>query len=114
MKRKYMMMSLMISGPKQPGNDIDVYLASLIDDLQILWNEGVQVYDADRKEHFNLRTMILCTVNDYPALGNLSGYKNKGEKACFICGEDTRILRLSNYQKNVYMELISLFYIDFL
>ena len=24
-KRKYMMLSMMISGPRQPGNDIDVY-----------------------------------------------------------------------------------------
>ena len=27
--------SLMISGPRQPENDIDVYLAPLIDDLKI-------------------------------------------------------------------------------
>ena len=33
MKRKFMMLSLLISGPKQPGNDLDVYLAPLIDDL---------------------------------------------------------------------------------
>ncbi|XP_031106689.1 uncharacterized protein LOC116011274 [Ipomoea triloba] len=32
-------------GPKQPGNDIDVYLAPLIEDLKMLWNEGVSVYD---------------------------------------------------------------------
>ncbi|XP_024172090.1 uncharacterized protein LOC112178122 [Rosa chinensis] len=41
MKRKYMMLTLLISGPKQPGNDIDVYLEPLIDDLKVLW-EGVQ------------------------------------------------------------------------
>ncbi|KAL8504378.1 hypothetical protein ACS0TY_022923 [Phlomoides rotata] len=33
MKRKFMMLTLLIAGPKQPGNDIDVYLAHLIDDL---------------------------------------------------------------------------------
>jgi len=32
MKRKYMMLSMMISGPKQPANGIDVYLTSLIED----------------------------------------------------------------------------------
>ncbi|XP_024200594.1 uncharacterized protein LOC112203928 [Rosa chinensis] len=36
MKRKYMMLTLLISGPKQPGNDIDVYLQPLIDDLKLL------------------------------------------------------------------------------
>jgi len=34
MKCKYMMLSMMISGPKQLGNDIDVYLNPLIEDLK--------------------------------------------------------------------------------
>ncbi|CAL2260360.1 unnamed protein product [Prunus armeniaca] len=38
MKRKFMMLTLLISGPKQPGNDIDVYLEPLIDDLKSLWD----------------------------------------------------------------------------
>ena len=46
MKRKYMMLNMMISGHGQPRNDIDVYLKSLIDDLKLLWEEGVNVYDS--------------------------------------------------------------------
>jgi len=38
MKRKYMVMSMMISGPKQPRNDIDVYLSPLIEDLMLMWD----------------------------------------------------------------------------
>jgi hypothetical protein len=30
------MMPLLIQGPKQPGNDIDVYLEPLVDDLMIM------------------------------------------------------------------------------
>jgi hypothetical protein len=33
MKRKFSMMPVLIQGPKQPGNDIDVYLSSLVDEL---------------------------------------------------------------------------------
>ena len=36
MKRKFMMLSLLISRPQQPGNDIDVFLPPLIEDLQSL------------------------------------------------------------------------------
>jgi Transposase family tnp2 len=36
MKRRYIMMPLIISGPKQPGNDIDVFLALLIEKLKNL------------------------------------------------------------------------------
>ena len=43
LKQKYMMLSMMISGPRQPENDIDVYLSLLIEDLRKLWDEGVVV-----------------------------------------------------------------------
>lgn len=52
MKRKFIMLTLLISGPEQPGNDIDVYLPPLIDDLKELWGVGVDVYDAYRGETF--------------------------------------------------------------
>ncbi|KAI3740168.1 hypothetical protein L2E82_30590 [Cichorium intybus] len=103
MKRKYIMMSLLIQGPKQPGNDIDVFLAPLLDDMKELWNSGVQVYDAYKKEYFQLRAMIFCTISDFPAYANLSGYSTKGRKACPVCEEDTRWIRLRNCNKNVYM-----------
>ncbi|XP_019164339.1 PREDICTED: uncharacterized protein LOC109160506 [Ipomoea nil] len=103
MKRKYIMLSLLISGSKQPGNDIDVYLAPLIEDLKMLWNEGVPVYDAYSRSSFTLRAMIFCTINDFPAYGNLSGYTTKGAKACPICKDETPSLWLSNSRKNVFM-----------
>jgi hypothetical protein len=103
MKRKYIMLSLMISGPKQPGNDIDVFLAPLIDDLKVLWNEGVVVFDAYRKEKFTLRAMIFCTINDFPAYGNLAGYSVKGHKACPICEENTCFTQLRHGRKTVYL-----------
>ncbi|KAL4563621.1 hypothetical protein LXL04_027666 [Taraxacum kok-saghyz] len=96
-------MSLLIQGPKQPGNDIDVYLAPLIEDMKKLWIFGVEVYDAYKKEHFQLRAMIYCTISDFPAYANLSGYSTKGKKACPVCEEDTRSMRLKNCNKFVYM-----------
>ncbi|XP_040872067.1 uncharacterized protein [Glycine max] len=84
MKCKYMLLSMMIAGPKQPGNDIDVYLAPLIEDLTKLWVDGVEVYDANAKLSFNLRAMLLCTINDFPTYGNLSRYSVKGHHACPI------------------------------
>jgi len=41
MKRKYMMLYMMISGPRQPRNDIDVYLNPLIEDSTKFWDEGL-------------------------------------------------------------------------
>ncbi|GJZ17162.1 hypothetical protein Tco_0553285 [Tanacetum coccineum] len=102
MKRKYIMMSLLIEGPKQPGNDIDVYLAPLIDDLKTLWDKGVKVYDAYKRETFTLRAMIFCTISDFPAYGNLSGYSTKGKFACPVCEDQTSSRWLPNCKKTVF------------
>ena len=89
-KRKYIMLCLLIQGPRQPGNDIDVFLEPVIDDLEILWKEGVETWDAYGQENFKLRVLLFCTINDYPALGNLFGQTIKGKKACSDCREHTR------------------------
>nr|XP_012567265.1 uncharacterized protein LOC101500949 [Cicer arietinum] len=103
MKRKYIMLSMMISGPRQPGNDIDVYLSPLIEDLRILWEEGVEVFDGYSCDYFKMHAMLFCTINDFPAYGNLSGYSVKGHKACPICEEDTCYLQLKHGRKTVYV-----------
>ncbi|XP_074300581.1 uncharacterized protein LOC141631860 [Silene latifolia] len=88
-KSKYIMLTLLISGPKQPGNDIDVYLAPLIEDLKMLWNVGVEVFDANTSSRFQMHAMLYCTINDFPAYGNLSGYRLKTDKGCPVCGDET-------------------------
>ena len=42
-KRKYIMLCMMIASPRHTGNDIDVYLTSLIKDLRKLWEDMVDV-----------------------------------------------------------------------
>ena len=65
MKQKYIMMPVLIQGPKQPGNDIDVYLRPLVDKLLQLWsNEGVRVWDEYKQEEFGLRALLFVTIND--------------------------------------------------
>ena len=103
MKRKYIMMSILIEKPKQPGNDIDVYFQLLVDDLQTLWNTGVEVWDADKREYFTVRAILFCTIQDFPALGNTSGQPVHGHKCRVICMENTVSLSLKNYDKVVFM-----------
>ena len=49
--------SMMILGPRQPRNDIDVYLIPLVEDLTKLWGEGVVVFDWYRN-----KTFMLCAI----------------------------------------------------
>ena len=76
------MLAIIIQGPKQPGDDIDVYLAPLVEELRRLWIEGVKIYDAHAKMSFTLRCILFITINDYPAYGNISGQAIKGFNAC--------------------------------
>nr|GEZ02036.1 hypothetical protein [Tanacetum cinerariifolium] len=88
--------------PKQPGNDIDVYLYPLINDMKTLWKPCVEMYDVDMKEKFRLHAMIFCTINDFPAYGNLSGYSTKGKHACPICEDETSSRWLDNCKKTMF------------
>jgi len=104
MKRKFIMMPILIPGPKQPGNDIDVYLRPLVEELLLLWRkEGVRMWDEYKQEDFNLRALLFVTINDWPALSNLSGQSNKGYRAYTHCLEDTDSIWLTHCRKCVYM-----------
>ncbi|KAL0556668.1 hypothetical protein IC582_005182 [Cucumis melo] len=103
MKRNFLMLTALISGPKQPGNEIDVYLAPLVDDLKILWHDGVECYDAYQDQCFRLKAILLWTINDFPAYGNLCGCTVKGYHACPICGEKTSSIYLPKGRKMTYI-----------
>ncbi|RLM66393.1 transposon protein, putative, CACTA, En/Spm sub-class [Panicum miliaceum] len=97
-KRKYMIMSVLISGPHQPSNDIDVHLRPLVDDLKTLWSSGVELYDAYKKEPFTLHGLLFCTIIDIPGGCSVSG-QCKGDKDCLQCLDDTETLWLNNSKK---------------
>ena len=77
-----MLLSLLISGPRQPGNDIAVYLAPLIEDINLLWEVGIEAFDAYQQEFFTLKAVLLWTISDFPTYGNLSSCTVKGYFAC--------------------------------
>ena len=54
------MLSILIQGPKQPENDIDVFLEPLLEDMAKLWNDGKMVWDEFKQECFTLRARIHC------------------------------------------------------
>jgi hypothetical protein len=37
-----------------------------MEDMPKLWEHGVNVWDEYKKEHFNLKVIIFCTINDNP------------------------------------------------
>lgn len=103
MHKENIMLTLLIPGPKQPGNDMDVYLQPLVEELQLLWYNEVEAYDAFIKTCFNLRAILLWTINDFPAYGIRAGCSTKGKKACPLCGKSTHHQWLPHSRKFAYM-----------
>jgi hypothetical protein len=98
------MLLTLIPGSRQPSNDIYVYLKPLVDDLKALWSEGVEVWDQYKREYFTLHAMLFVTINDLPALRNLSGQSKRKGEACPQCLDDTESMWLNESKKIVYMQ----------
>ncbi|XP_015158556.1 uncharacterized protein [Solanum tuberosum] len=104
MKSEYSILSLLIVGPRSPGYDIDIYLQPLIDELKLLWDTGVETYDASRNQTFQMRAALMWTINDFPAYAMLSGWSIKGKLACPYCNYNTNSHYLKHSQKMCYMD----------
>ena len=91
------MMPVIIQGPKQPGNGIDVYLRPLLEELLQLWNgKGVRAWDEHNQEEFDLYALLFVTINDWPTFSNLLRQTNKGYRACTHCLDDTDSIYFDN------------------
>ena len=101
-KHMYVLLTMIISRPRQPGNDIDVFLEPLMEDMKILWEDGVKMMDAFLKKEFTLKAIIFVTIMDYPGLFSLSG-QIKGKSGCIVCIDGTCYNYLSASKKMVYM-----------
>ncbi|GKA99015.1 hypothetical protein Tco_0826952 [Tanacetum coccineum] len=51
--------------------------------------KGVETIDVATSQKFNMRAMVLWTINDFPAQSSLSGWSGQGYKACPTCNKDT-------------------------
>ncbi|CAM9000576.1 unnamed protein product [Rhodiola kirilowii] len=104
MKTRFMWLTILIPGPTNPKKRIDMYLRPLIDDLIVLWNVGVDTFDASRRQNFNLRAALMWTISDFPAYGMLSGWSTQGKLGCPYCMEDTKTFYLQHGRKICYFD----------
>jgi hypothetical protein len=79
-----------------------VFLELLMEDMKILWKDGVNMMDASLKKEFTLKVIIFVTIIDYPSLFSLSG-QIKGKSGCVVCIDGTCYTYLKASKKLVYM-----------
>ncbi|WMV09018.1 hypothetical protein MTR67_002403 [Solanum verrucosum] len=102
MKKKFFILSLLILGPKAPENNIDVFLQPLIEELNELWDVGIETYDTSTKEMFQMREALMWTINDFPTYGTLSGWSTSETRLapCTVFGS-----QVSNQVKDIKFTL---------
>jgi hypothetical protein len=81
-------MSMLIQGP-QPGNDIQLYLGLLKEELVTLWDAPPNTWDAVTQYYFPMRVALVTMVHDYLGCGYVSGQVVNGYCPCIWCMDDT-------------------------
>ncbi|XP_070033241.1 uncharacterized protein [Nicotiana tomentosiformis] len=104
MTSPYLFQTSIVPGPSNPKSLIDIYLQPLIDELKLLWQEGVETYDISTKQNFKLRAALMWTINDFPAYGMLSGWSTAEKLACPCCMEDTKAFTLKHGGKTTWFD----------
>ncbi|MCO5566700.1 hypothetical protein L7F22_020378 [Adiantum nelumboides] len=73
-KKGHLILSLIIPG-KYKAKNMDVYLAPLIEELQLLWT-GINVVDMSQsveRRHAHVQGILMWTMHDWPGYGECSG-----------------------------------------
>lgn len=59
MKEQYMFLTILVPGPRNPKEKLDVFLQPLISELIDLWEVGVPTYDVSLKQNFQMQAALM-------------------------------------------------------
>ena len=99
MRLEFMFFSIIIPGPRSPGQNINVCLRQLIDE----WSSGALTYDISRKQNFVIRAALMWTINDFPTYGMVSSWSTHRKLACPYCMENNKAFTLTNRGKASFL-----------
>jgi hypothetical protein len=89
-------LSTIILGSNSLGQNIDICLWPLIDELKYLWSSKTSVYDVSRKYNFLTKTTLMWTINNFSSYEMVSGWSTHVKLACPYCMENNKIFTLIN------------------
>lgn len=99
-----MFLTVLVPGPRNPKEKLDVFLQPLIEELKNLWEVGVQTYDVSLKQNFQMRAALLWSISDFPAYSMLSGWSTAGRLACPHCREKSDAFTLEKSGKQSWFD----------
>ena len=74
-----------IPGPHEPKLSINTYLQPLVDELNILWNDGIYEFEHGSSVQHLFRAVLLCVGCDVPAARKVCGFT--GHASCKGCSK---------------------------
>jgi hypothetical protein len=98
LKVGFIFLALVIPGPKEPKNQMNIFLHPLMEELKELW-QWVDAYGSHLKYQFNLRAAYLWSIHDYLAYGKFVGWCVHGRLNCPVCMDESNALMLQHDRK---------------
>ncbi|XP_050207362.1 uncharacterized protein LOC126656787 [Mercurialis annua] len=104
MKDEFMFLTVIVSGPQNPKHQMDIFLQPLIAELNQLWEFGVQTFDVQRRQNFQMKAALMWTINDFSVYSMLSGWSTSRRLACPHCMENTDAFTLKGSRKQSWFD----------
>lgn len=101
MKQTSFVLSMIIPGKQMLGNNIDVYLQSLVKELHELWIDGVKTFDSSLNETFRMHAALMWTISDFLVLAILSSWNIYTGFVSPTCNFDTEPCRLCQVKNGI-------------
>jgi hypothetical protein len=83
LKQDFVFLALVISGPKEPRKQMNIFLRPLMKEMKELW-QGVDAYDSHLKCRFNLCVAYLWSIHDYLTYAKFADWSVHGQLNCPI------------------------------
>ena len=85
----------LIPGPNEPPLNVNSYLEPLVDELKVLWTEGIMIKSPDYPtQQLLMKAALLCVACDIPAARKVCGFL--GHMAKLGCSKCTKVFDISS------------------
>jgi hypothetical protein len=64
-----------------------------------MWSSKTLTCDILRKQNFQMKSILICTINDFPAYSMVFGWSTNEKLACSYCMENNKAFMLTNGSK---------------
>jgi hypothetical protein len=98
LKEGFIFLTLVISGPKEPKKQMNIFLRLLMEELKELL-QGVDAYDSHLKCRFNLLDVYLWSINDYLVYDKFADWCVYGRLNCSVCMDESDAFMLQHSRK---------------